>query len=497
MHRLYRERTANWLSRVILCRFFDCLLMPTLMAHFFARTMVFLLFAGSTALAKDVTIHGFVTVVNSPTNFEIDDYKVTHANTILIDVDTEGAAKPSGPLKPEDIRVGMELEVKGEYDESSGELKAKSVKVFSDDTLIVKRSALMEREPSLAKDGSGWSGEIYADGQRISVVPTTSITFRSNRSERKMSTGKEKGPEALNLNSLESLNLDTFVHYEGTRADDGSIRAQKMEFQHEEIESGEVKLRKHFDPKVKDPDYTALVPGELKMHWKTYKIVPSQEAQQYITRLGESLIPAHQRDMSPDDPLKIPFRFYLIQAKSFNATTYPNGVVIVHSGVFDVLENEAQLAFVLSHEVSHAIERHVWLEHEYHRKELIALRASGAFVPGGLLVTNLLASGIANQYSRSLENQADRVGLEWMLAAGYDIREAPQSWKAVSRKKGDGIPNPFWDSHDNATTRRSYLMAELKNNYSDVDYTRLRKDSDDFHHVVGLVKNLENTKKEK
>lgn len=87
--------------------------------------------------------------------------------------------------------------------------------------------------------------------------------------------------------------------------------------------------------------------------------------------------------------------------------------------------------------------------------------------------------------------------MEWILAAGYDIREAPASWKAVSLKKGDRPLNPFWDDHDNHTTRRSYLMAELKNNYSNVDYAKLKKDSEQFHHVAELVKNAIPDKKKK
>jgi hypothetical protein len=74
-----------------------------------------------------------------------------------------------------------------------------------------------------------------------------------------------------------------------------------------------------------------------------------------------------------------------------------------------------------------------------------------------------------------------------MLASGYDIREAPQSWKAVARKYGDRPTNLFWDNHDNNTTRRSYLMAEIKNNYSDVDFSSLKKDSDQFHHIAEEV----------
>ena len=150
---------------------------------------------------------------------------------------------------------------------------------------------------------------------------------------------------------------------------------------------------------------------------------------------------------------------------------------------------------MLAHEISHAVEKHAWEASHYHQKELLALRVGGAFVPFAGLPANLAADAIKNQYVRSLENQADRVGLQWKLAAGYDIREAPASWKALSIKKGDGPINPFWSSHDNKTNRRSYLMAELKNNYSDVDFSKLKTDSEEFHHIAQTVQEFEGKKK--
>ena len=466
------------------------------MSRFVAGMVLSAALASPVALCKDVTIHGFVTAVTSPTSFDIDDYRVTRDSTISLDLEKQEGDKSPAAFKPEDIRVGTELEVKGEYDEASGELKAKSIKVFSYDTQTVKRTALLERLPSLTKDETGWTGTIYADGQRITISPATTLSVKPNLAERK-SSGKDKRPEGVQF-MPDFLNLDTFVSYEGLRQPDGAIQAHKVEFQHAEIANGEAKMWRRFAPKVTEPDYAGFQPGELKMHWATFKLVPNHDAQDYISRLGNSLIPAHQKDLPDGDPLKIPFKFYLVDKKNFNAASYPNGVVIVHSGVFSVLENEAQLAFVLSHEISHAVEKHVWLQHQYHRNELIALRAGGAFIPfGGGVVTDLFVAGIRSQYSRSLENQADRVGLEWMLAAGYDIREAPQSWKAVSKTKGDSVTNPFWSSHENNTTRRSYLMAELRNNYPDVDYTNLRQDSDEFHRVADAVKELESGKQPK
>jgi predicted Zn-dependent protease len=113
---------------------------------------------------------------------------------------------------------------------------------------------------------------------------------------------------------------------------------------------GEAKLWKKVEPDVKPPDYSKLEPGEFKMRecvygWCAQQIVPNEESQNYITEIGESLIPAHQRELPAGDPLKISCRFYLVKAKGFNAVAYPNGVVLVHSGVFDILQNEAQLAF--------------------------------------------------------------------------------------------------------------------------------------------------------
>jgi len=471
------------------------------MRRFVAICLGLLCVASPVARAKDFKVHGFVTAVNSPTNFEIDDVKITRENTLSLEIEKEEGDEALASFKPEDIRIGTELEIKGDFDEASGDLKAKSIKVFLDDTRTIKRTSLLEQVPSLQKAEAGWTGTLQAEGQRVAVTPTTAVTYKPNKSERKqLKQTKDDDEKATALASLNVLNLDTFVHYEGVRQPDGSILARKVEFQHAELEAGEAKMWKQLTPKVKEPNFSNFRPGELKMERMKYKLVPNKEAQDYISVLGQGLIPAHQKELATGDPLKIPFSFYLIEDKSFNASAYPNGVVVVHSGVFDVLQNEAQLAFVLSHEITHSIEKHTWRQHEYHKGALMALRIGGAVGAGfgGSSVSNLttmIEAGIRNGYARSLENQADRVGLEWMLESGYDIREAPQAWKAVSKKYGDRRTDVFWDNHDNNTARRSYLMAELKNNYGDVDYSKLKQDSDQFHHIADVVKDSEQGKK--
>ena len=85
--------------------------------------------------------------------------------------------------------------------------------------------------------------------------------------------------------------------------------------------------------------------------------------------------------------------------------------------------------------------------------------------------------------------------MEYMIAAGYDPREAPRSWKAMALKYGDRPLNFFWSSHDNNATRRSYLMAELRNNYGGKEFSSAKRDSDDFHRVVSLLAEREKTGK--
>jgi len=454
------------------------------------------LLCNALAFAKTIKIHGFVTNLNSQNSFEIDDYRVTKDVALELEIEKDDSGSSPVTFKPEDIRVGTELEIKGEYNEQTGDLLAKSIKVFLEDTRKIKRTALLAQVPVLDKSTAGWNGILFADGQRVVVDDSTQVMTRPNKGEKRQAK-QDKNPastEPVALTGLDDLNLDTFVHYEGIRQKDGTVLASKVLFWHAELEPGEAKLWRELRPKIKEANYASFKSGEIKVAKSKYRLVPNKEAQDYLSSLGESLIPAHQRSLPDGDPLKIPFKFYLVEDKAFNAGAYPNGVVIVNSGVFDVCENEAQLAFVLSHEITHAVEKHTWQQHEYHKNALMALRIGGMVGAGfggkGVAdIANMVEAGIRNGYARSLENQADRVGMENMLQSGYDIREAPRAWKAVSKKYGDRPTNLFWDNHDNNTTRRSYLMAELRNNYSDADYSELKKDNDEYRKIAQSVKN--------
>src|SRR5262249_7804383 len=97
------------------------------------------------------------------------------------------------------------------------------------------------------------------------------------------------------------------------------------------------------------------------------------------------------------------------------------------------------------------------------------------------------SGALIDGYQRRLENQSDRLGLEYMVNAGYDPREAPRVWKAMTNKLGDSPTDFFWSNHDNNATRRSYLMNELKTNYSTLEYPRFRINEAQYRAIVERV----------
>lgn len=126
-------------------------------------------------------------------------------------------------------------------------------------------------------------------------------------------------------------------------------------------------------------------------------------------------------------------RIYLVDMPYFNASMAPNGMMQVWTGLLLRVENEAQLAYILGHELGHYKERHS-LERLRQMKSTsgalvtfqLVLGASGAGQYGDLAA--LLAQGTVLKFSRDHEREADERGFEMMVRAGYDPREAPLVW---------------------------------------------------------------------
>jgi Zn-dependent protease with chaperone function len=461
----------------------------------------------SNAAPKNIKLHGYVTNVTSPNSFEIEDYKITSDQGLVLDFDNAG---PDVKFALQDLRVGVDLQISGTLDDATGELKAKSIKIDMDQFRVKPLTAIISVPPKgIAQNDAGWVGDFVADGQRIHVSPTTKVLFRLSRSDkdRQKAVQKSKGKEtpvtgdvdAEVLHSLDQITAGMLLTYEGKRDPvSGSIQAEKVTFMRNDLEPGEAKLWKSL--KVQALAAQGVKPGQLKIDKVgKFKLLPSEEVQQYVRTLGASLIPAYQRDLPQGDPRKIPFQWHVIDNKEANAIALANGTVVVNSGLFQVLENEAQLASILGHEMAHATQEHTWRQLQFHKTERAMLGVAAAFASayGKYNVSDALKlteAAIQNGYSRNLENQADRVGLEYMVAAGYDPREAPRVWKQMTKEYGNQSTDFFWSNHDNNAVRRSYLMNELRNNYQSVDFQSLKTNPEEFRRMQAAVRDAGSSK---
>ncbi|HEV2859931.1 MAG TPA: M48 family metalloprotease [Pyrinomonadaceae bacterium] len=488
--------------------------------------------ANSLAAARQVKVRGYITNVTSPNSFEIDDYRVTRDESAALEFENE---TPGAKAGPEALRVGAEVEVSGAYDDATGELKASRVKVDLEQFRTFKMAAVLSREPEgVEQTAEGWRGFFFPDGHRVRVEPSTEVLFKKNDSEEKAekerakeeakkrkdakskdaaktdaaATPAEEGDDDEDetglqpLRTLKDVGVGMKMTYEGTEQPDGTVLAKRVVFTRNELEKGEAGLWKWLKAKEKPSNFAEGKPGELKIDLVgKFKLLPNQEIQTYVSNLGRSLVPSYQRQLPENDPQKIPFKFYVIIKKEANAFALANGVVVVHSGLFDVLENEAQLAAVLSHEIAHSTQEHTWRQMNKDKKKKMALGMASVglalFGMGNVaFMLDTIKMTMESGYSRTLENQADRVGLEYMVDAGYDPREAARVW-AVMQKKYGSMPVPFfWATHENHLKRRSFIMLEIRNNYSQQALDATKKGSaEEFQRLAGLVRDASAKKK--
>jgi predicted Zn-dependent protease len=156
-------------------------------------------------------------------------------------------------------------------------------------------------------------------------------------------------------------------------------------------------------------------------------------------------------------------RVHLVKTPLFNASMAPNGMMQVWTGLMLRMDNEAQLAAVLGHEIGHYLQRHS----VERLRDAKARSAFGQFiglfgVVGALGQLGVLAGQFA--YGREHEREADAIGVTLMKKAGYDAAEAAKVWENLRlehrERPGGGSASPLFASHPPADERMSAL-AEL------------------------------------
>ena len=162
------------------------------------------------------------------------------------------------------------------------------------------------------------------------------------------------------------------------------------------------------------------------------------------------------------------WEYKLIDSKEVNAWCMPGGKIVVYSGILPITKDEAGLATVLGHEVSHALANHG--AQRMSASQLQELGAVGVAVATGQQSAETqqmwqqyygLGSevGVMLPFSRNHESEADKIGLTLMAVAGYNPDEAIVFWQRMAAQSAGQSPLEFLSTHPSDATRMANLQA--------------------------------------
>jgi len=475
---------------------------------FVTRSMllnVLLLFSTFAFAAKDkVTIQGNIGAITPPAEFQVgDETIVCGPETILtLKYDTKAVRLP---FEAEAIHSGIKVTVNGKRDPVSKQIRASSVVAIVYERLVdeISGTALIEKPLSMAQTNAGWSGIIFADGRKIKFTRFTKLEFVANKSERAQAPG---GPSS-SIKSLSEVGPNVFVSYKGLPFQNGAIIAEELVFVRNEDSPAKLKLRQEYEPQIVEPDYSAGTPGKLVVKPLNelsiasnrvllakspgeLPIIPNKALQDTVNEVGVRLVPAFQKSLPGADPLKINFRFYVVETDKFALHAVPSGVILVSVGMLSRLNNEAQLAAILAADMALVVQQGIYSLTARAKTENIAtfgslgaLLASSAappmVLPGEVLILHSAAS--SERLVISIR-QAGRLALEYMLDAGYDPREAEKAFTSLG-KKSKTDPRLRQGEREYYEIMAAATRDQLKDAYRDVNFGELKTNTEEYERL--------------
>src|SRR4051812_48838922 len=175
---------------------------------------------------------------------------------------------------------------------------------------------------------------------------------------------------------------------------------------------------------------------------QTMGLVDNAGLASYVSAIGIKMAKASERP-------NLPWEFHVVDDASVNAFALPGGFIYVTRGLLGAINDEAELATVVGHEIGHVTNRHS--VQQISKAQLAQL---------GLGIGSILSSDIARfgqlasaglsvlflKYSRDAENQADQAGFRYALHQGYDVREMSKVFATLDRlsQTAGGGKLPEW-----------------------------------------------------
>jgi len=223
---------------------------------------------------------------------------------------------------------------------------------------------------------------------------------------------------------------------------------------------------------------------------KEAKFVDDPIITEYVNRVGQNIV------LHSD--AKVPFTIRVVDSDEVNAFALPGGFFYVNKGLILAADNEAELAGVMSHEIAHVTARHA-MENEA-KMQAINYGMLAGILLGGPIVSNVLYNGGSFlqglaflKFSRGAEEEADKLGVQYMWAAGYDpgaMATMFEKLEAKNKKKPGTISKLFAD-HPAPADRRASAIALAARFPEKEEYVI---SSSEFQRVKGRLLRLSNAR---
>ena len=218
-----------------------------------------------------------------------------------------------------------------------------------------------------------------------------------------------------------------------------------------------------------------------------YGVYPDNDLNAYITTLGQSMVKISHRP-------NLPYEFKVMDSPVINAFAVPGGYVYITRGILAYLNNEAELAGVVGHEIGHITARHS--AEQYTRAQLaqLGLGIGAALSKEIAQYAGLAAQGVGLlflKFSRDNERQSDDLGVDYSTRVGYDAREMSNFFKTLVRMQGNvtekGLPSWF-STHPDPSDRVSAVQKDAINLQKTLGLTNLKINREEFlNKLPGMV----------
>lgn len=175
----------------------------------------------------------------------------------------------------------------------------------------------------------------------------------------------------------------------------------------------------------------------------------------YVRSIGQPLVPKEAAGI-------VDFKFHILRSPVVNAFALPNGSIYLSVGLFARLENEAELAQVMGHEIAHVVLRHGLKVYETNRANIVAAHIADLFLFGTSIAYLPYLASVAS-YSREQEEEADQSGLRAIAARGYSPDAAIHVFDRIQEvKHGEALEGSWYSSHPSNKHRADALKEMVR-----------------------------------